>query len=80
MSIQDFNILLCLITLPIEINASKRAKKMLLATAEMDTEEVKGVTKVLNAAAWTYVAALITSVLSLLRLILFVLMMRKGND
>lgn len=78
--IYALNILLCLITLPIEINASKRAKKMLLATAEMDTEEVKGVTKVLNAAAWTYVAALITSVLSLLRLILFVLMMRKGND
>ena len=78
--IYALNILLCLITLPIEINASKRAKKMLLATGEMDTEEAKGVEKVLNAAAWTYVAALITSILSLLRLILFVFMMRRSND
>ena len=52
---------------------------MLLATGEMDTEETKGVKKVLNAAAWTYVAALVTSILSLLRLILFVFAMR-GRD
>lgn len=78
--IYALNILFCLITLPIEINASKRAKKMLLATGEMDTEEVKGVEKVLNAAAWTYVAALITSVLSLIRLLLFIFMMRGRRD
>lgn len=70
------NILFCLITLPIELNASKRAYKMLTATGTMDTEEAEGVKQVLNAAAWTYVAALVTSVLSLLRLILFVFMMR----
>lgn len=70
------NIVFCLITLPIELNASKRAEKMLLATGEMDQEEAKGVKKVLNAAAWTYVAALVTSILSLLRLVLFVFMMR----
>ena len=74
------NIIFCLVTLPIEINASNRAKKMLLATGEMDTEEIKGVEKVLSAAAWTYVAALVTSILSLLRLILFVFMMRGGSD
>ena len=72
------NIVFCLITLPIELNASKRAYKMLTSTATMDEEEAKGVKKVLNAAAWTYVAALVTSVLSLLRLILFVFMM-KGD-
>lgn len=70
------NIVFCLITLPIELNASKRAEKMLLATGEMDQEEAKGVKKVLNAAAWTYVAALVTSILSLLRLVLFIFMMR----
>lgn len=73
------NIIFCLITLPIELNASKRAEKMLLATGEMDQEEANGVKKVLNAAAWTYVAALVTSILSLLRLILFIFMMRGDH-
>ena len=77
--IYALNIIFCLITLPIELNASKRAEKMLLATGEMDQEEVKGVKKVLNAAAWTYVAALVTSVLSLLRLVLFIFMMRSDR-
>lgn len=74
------NIIFCLITLPVELNASKRAYKMLTATGEMDQQEAEGVKKVLNAAAWTYVAALVTSVLSLLRLILFVVMMKGGKD
>ena len=56
-----------LITVPIELDASRRAKAMLeesqLITSE---EERKGVNKVLNAAAWTYVAGLVTSVLQLL--------------
>ncbi len=78
--IYALNILFCLITLPIEINASKRAEKMLLATGEMDQEETKGVKKVLNAAAWTYVAALVISILSLLRLILFIFMMRGNRN
>lgn len=68
-----------LITLPVELNASKRAYKMLVATGEMDQEEAKQMKKVLDAAALTYVAALITSVLSLLRLILFVLSVRRHD-
>lgn len=79
LGIYALNIIFCLITLPIELNASKRAEKMLLATGEMDQEEVKAVKKVLNAAAWTYVAALVTSVLSLLRLVLFIFMMRSDR-
>ena len=74
--IYALNIVLCLITLPIELNASKRAHKMLLATGEVDVTEAEGVKKVLDAAAWTYVAALLTSILSLLRLISFVFMLR----
>lgn len=69
----------CLITLPIELNASKRAYKMLTSTGEMDLEEANKMKEVLNAAAWTYVAALITSVLSLLRLVLFIFAI-KGKD
>ena len=42
----------------------------------MTEEEANKAKKVLNAAAWTYVAALITSILSLLRVILFIFAMR----
>lgn len=59
--------LFALITLPIELNASKRAKEMLEESGLVSNEEErKGVNKVLNAAAWTYVAGLVTSVLQLL--------------
>ena len=77
--IYALNTIFCLITLPIELNASKRAYKMIIATGEMDQQEAEGMKKVLNAAALTYVAALITSILSLLRLILFILSIR-GRD
>ena len=76
-AIYSLNIVFCLITLPIELNASKRAYNMLVSSGEMDVEEAQGVKKVLNAAAWTYVAALITSILSLLRLLLFIAHMRN---
>lgn len=78
--IYALNTIFCLITLPIELNASKRAYNMLVSTGEMDQEEAQGVKKVLNAAAWTYVAALITSILSLLRLLLFVASIRGNRD
>lgn len=56
-----------LATLPVELNASARAKQ-LLATAGIITsqEEQAGVNTVLNAAALTYVAALFTAILQLL--------------
>ena len=56
-----------LATLPVEINASNRAKRILTETGLiMGTEEQRGVNAVLNAAALTYIAALLTSVLQLL--------------
>lgn len=76
LGIYALNTVFCLITLPVELNASKRAYKMLIATNEMTEEEANKAKKVLNAAAWTYVAALITSILSLLRVILFIFAMR----
>ena len=59
-----------LVTLPVEFNASKRAVAMLTEGGYVSGEEERGVRKVLNAAALTYVAAAVTSMLSLLRLVL----------
>ncbi|MEJ2596960.1 MAG: zinc metallopeptidase [Anaerolineales bacterium] len=59
--------LFALATLPVELNASARAKRLLAETGLiMGEEEISGVNKVLNAAALTYVAALVTAVLQLL--------------
>ena len=59
--------LFALATIPVELNASARAKKLLTDSGLIvGQEEMKGVNQVLNAAAMTYVAALITAVLQLL--------------
>ena len=58
------------ITLPVEFNASRRAVNILDKNSYLTKSELKGAKKVLNAAAMTYVAAVITSLLQLLRLIL----------
>lgn len=63
-------VLFQLVTLPIEFNASARAMKVIDETGMLSSEEQKGTRKVLTAAAMTYVAALIVSIMSLLRLIL----------
>ena len=59
-----------LVTLPVELDASRRALKVLSSNGMMDSEEVTGARKVLGAAAMTYVAALVQSVLQLVRLLL----------
>ena len=59
--------LFALATLPVEFNASARAKQLLAQTGIIQTdEEVRGVNQVLNAAALTYVAGLLTAILQLL--------------
>lgn len=59
--------LFALATLPVELNASARAKEMLAETGLVTTpEETAGVKKVLNAAALTYVAGLFQAVMQLL--------------
>lgn len=59
--------LFALATLPVEFNASARAKELLAQTGIIQTaEEVRGVNQVLNAAALTYVAGLLTAILQLL--------------
>jgi Zn-dependent membrane protease YugP len=55
-----------LITLPVEFDASKRAKEQLLRLGIVHLEESRGVNQVLSAAALTYVAALVGSIMQLL--------------
>ena len=62
-------VLFQMITLPVEFNASRRAKEILVSEDILSAREVNGVTKVLNAAAMTYVAALATSILQMIRLL-----------
>jgi uncharacterized protein len=55
-----------LINLPVEFNASRRGRQILESTGLITANEDQVVAKVLNAAAWTYVAATLTSVMTLL--------------
>ncbi len=59
-----------LVTLPVEFNASSRAMKALEGLGVLVEDEPRYARKVLSAAAMTYVAALLTSLLTLLRLII----------
>jgi len=68
-----------LATLPVELDASRRAKKMLLAEGILEEDEKGGASKVLSAAALTYVAALLTSLIYFLRFLVWVLAMFGGR-
>ena len=63
-------VLFQLITLPVEFNASSRALKILAENNVLSGDELTGSKKVLTAAALTYVAALFSAILQLLRLVL----------
>jgi Zn-dependent membrane protease YugP len=62
-------VLFTVITLPVELNASKRAKSLLVSTNALTESENALSSKVLGAAAMTYVASMAVSVLQLLRFI-----------
>ncbi len=70
-------VLVNLMTIPVEFNASKRAMKLLAATDVLTESELKGAKKVLSAAALTYLAALVVSILSLLRFLIIALARRR---
>jgi hypothetical protein len=59
-----------LVTLPVEFNASSRARDLMIAEGFISHEEERGVAKVLNAAAWTYVAAALIAMLELVKYIM----------
>lgn len=55
-----------LVTLPVEFDASRRAREQLLQLGILDQDEIGGVVKTLNAAGYTYVAAFVSSLANLL--------------
>lgn len=67
-----------LVTLPVEFNASHRALETIEGRQLLDDEELRGARSVLQAAALTYVAALLMSMLQLLRYVL-IFLARGGN-
>ena len=65
-----FAVAFTVLTLPIEFNASGRAIRILQKSGAMTNQELHGAKKVLRAAAMTYVASALASILTLVRLIL----------
>jgi Zn-dependent membrane protease YugP len=73
--------LFALATLPVEFNASARAKQLLYETGIIQTEEERrGVNQVLNAAALTYVAGLVTAIMQLLYYVFLIGGMGRRRD
>lgn len=71
-------VLFQLINLPVEFDASKRAKQWLAGSGLVGPQEAPYVNKVLNAAAWTYVAAALMAILTLVYYILRAQSARRG--
>ena len=74
-----------LMTLPVEFDASKRAKVALVQAGIVDGgvqggQELRGVDDVLDSAAWTYIAGFAASLLTLLYYVMMVSGMSRGND
>lgn len=69
-------VLFHMVTLPVEFDASARAVRVLASGGYLADDEIKGARAVLNAAAWTYVAAAAMALVQLLRLVI----LRQSND
>jgi Zn-dependent membrane protease YugP len=65
------------VNLPVEFDASNRAKRLLVDYGIVPQEDMTYVNRVLNAAAWTYVAATLQAVLTLL---FYVMQFAGGRD
>ncbi len=68
-----------IVTLPVELDASKRAKEWLIRSGSLVDSELPGAAAVLNAAAWTYVAAAIQAITTILYYA-FLLLGRRSRD
>ena len=73
------SVLVNLVTLPVEYNASNRAIKLLRETNTLNEEELDGAKKTLNAAALTYAAALLVSILYLVRFLLLIARFKRDD-
>ncbi len=71
--------LFALVTLPVELDASRRAKQMLTEEGIITDEELPYADKMLDAAAMTYVASLLTSLVYFLRFLLWVFLLFGGR-
>lgn len=71
-------VLFQLVTLPVEFNASSRAKVQIKNLGIADSSEAEGVSSMLKAAAMTYVASLLSTIMNLLRL--FLMFSNRDND
>ena len=65
-------VLFQIVTLPVEFNASSRAKKQLVDLNIIDNNELQDSKTMLNAAAFTYVASVLSTLLQILRLALII--------
>ncbi len=77
--IYALSVIASLVTLPVEYNASARAKKILYEMGCTSSEEVEGTDKLLNAAAMTYVASLIVSLAYFLRMLFLLLAITRDR-
>lgn len=68
------------LTLPIELDASARARRLLTTAGMVSPVELDGASAVLNAAAWTYVASTVQSVLTLLYFVLRFVGINRSDD
>ena len=73
-------VLFQLVTLPVEFDASNRAKALVVNYGIVAPYEREGMDKVLNAAAWTYVAAAVSSILTLMYFLLRAGLLGGGDD
>lgn len=69
-----------LVTLPVEFDASRRAKEQLVGLGILDRDEMKGVNETLGAAALTYVAAFVAALGSLLHIVLMLMGSRNQEE
>jgi len=70
-------VLFSLVTLPVEFNASNRARQMLRSTGMVSVQEYEGASAVLSAAALTYVAATLQAVAQLFYFVMIAMGMRR---
>ena len=73
-------VLFQLVTLPVEFDASRRAKAQLVTLGILDKDEIKGANETLDAAALTYIAAFVAALGSLLHVVMILMGANRRND
>jgi Zn-dependent membrane protease YugP len=76
----SFGAVFALVTLPVEFDASNRAMASLQSTGLVTVQEYQGAREVLNAAAWTYVAGFVSSLLMVAYFALQVIGLSRRDD